>query len=122
MGPACASIQTDPLLVTLQSPKRRKSAFTSLLSHPSVLHLTTVWNIAFLDPTSWTGQADHTRTLRSGTVVILVGNQKGYETYCTADTSSVRLEIALCNLDFQTTGSGPGLDHAGSKNGSHKTA
>ena len=95
---ACASIQTEPLLVTLLLPIRLKSAFTSLLSHPSVLHLTTAQNIAFLDPTSWTGQADHTRTLRSGTDIILVGNQKGYDTYYTADTSSAQLEIALRNV------------------------
>ena len=37
---ACVSIQTEPLLVTLLLPKRPKSAFTSLLSHPSVLHRT----------------------------------------------------------------------------------
>ena len=49
---ACASTQTEPLLVTMLLPERRKSAFTSLLSHPSILHLTTVQNIAFLDPTS----------------------------------------------------------------------
>ena len=95
---ACASIQTEPLLVTLLLPERPKSAFTSLLSHPSVLHLTTVQNIAFLDPTSWTGQADHTRTFRSGTDIILVGNQKGYDNYYKADTSNAQLEVALRNL------------------------
>ena len=50
---ACASIQTEPLLVTLLLPERPKSAFTSLLSQPSVLHLTTVQNITSLNPTSW---------------------------------------------------------------------
>ena len=95
---ACASIQTEPLLVTLLLPECPKSAFTSLLSHHSVLHLTTVHNISFLNPTSWTGQADHTRTFRSGTDVILVGNQKGYDTYYKADMSSAQLEIALRNL------------------------
>ena len=49
---ACASIQTEPLPVTLLLPERPKSAFTSLLSHPSVLHLTIVQNMSFLDPTS----------------------------------------------------------------------
>ena len=34
---ACTSIQTEPLLVTLLLPERPKSAFTSLLSQPSVL-------------------------------------------------------------------------------------
>ena len=94
---ACASIQTEPLLVTLLLPTRPKSAFTSLLSHTSVLHLTTVQNIAFLDPTSWTGQADHTRTFRSGTDIILVGNQKGYDQYYKADRRNAQLEIALRN-------------------------
>ena len=46
---ACAIIQTEPLLVTLLLPERPKSAFTSLLSHPSVLHLTTVQNLSFLN-------------------------------------------------------------------------
>ena len=95
---AYASIQTEPLLVTLLLPERPTSAFTSLLSHPSVLHLTTVQNISFLNPTLWTGQADHTRTFRSDTDVILVGNQKGYDTYSKADTSNAQLKIALRNL------------------------
>ena len=47
---ACASIQTEPLLITLLLSERPKSAFTNLLSHPSVLHLTTVQDIAFLNP------------------------------------------------------------------------
>ena len=95
---ACASIQTEPLLVTLLLPERAKSAFTSLLSHSSVLHLTTVQNKSFLNPKSWTSQADDTRTWRSGTDVVLVGDQKGYDTYCTADTCNMcnaQLGIAL---------------------------
>ena len=44
----------------------------------------------------------HSRTFRSGTDVILVGNQlvgnqKGYDSYYTADTCNAQLEIALRN-------------------------
>ena len=92
---ACASMQAEPLLVTPLLPERRKSAFTSLLSHPSILHLTTVQNIAFLDPTSWTGEADQIRPFRSGQDVILVGTQKGYDTYYTANTCIAQLKIVL---------------------------
>ena len=117
---AFASNQTEPLLATLLLPDRPKPAFTSLLSHPSVLHVTTSQNTTFLDPTSWTGQADLTRTLRSGTDIILVGNQKGYDTYYTTETCSAQLETALLLWEFQTTESDPGLDQTGSNSSSYK--
>ena len=54
---ACASIQTEPLIATLLLPNGLNSAFTSL-------HLTTVQNMSLLNPTSWTGQSDQTKTFR----------------------------------------------------------
>lgn len=78
---ACASMQTETLLVTLLLPYRPISAFTSLLHHPSNLHLTTVQHLPFLEPTLWTIQANCARAFRSGTNVIMVGSQQGYDAY-----------------------------------------
>ena len=46
----------QPLPVTMLLPNRPRSAFTSLLKHPSDLQLTTVQHEEYLAPITWTGQ------------------------------------------------------------------
>ena len=52
---------------------------------------------------------------------IMMGNEKGYiiyDTYYTVDRCTAQLKFALRTLNFQTTESGPDLDHADSKSNS----
>ena len=81
--------------------KPPKSCNRKLLSHPSVLRLTTVQHIFFLEPTLWTGQAGRAGTFKSGMDIILVGNHKGYNKYYTADTCNVQLKFAQYTPGFQ---------------------
>ena len=57
--------------------------------------------MACLDPTSWRGQADPARVLGSGTNFVMLANEKGDDTYYTADTSNAQLKSALPTLRHQ---------------------
>ena len=63
----------------------------------------------FLDPTFWTGQAGCARACESGTDIIVVGDQQGYDTCYKADTCKAQLEITLKAVLFPGTCKSPQL-------------